>query len=129
MSVRPSDGPSAETAARIRAAVAADLHPRPARSSRARVVLAVSAAGIGLALAAVSFGKKLGAPIRQPREMAVALVVFAGAALLSRSLPPFVGGPGSARIRRARGARCRLGSVPTLGRSLGAGMAHRTLRP
>ncbi|MEJ7732106.1 MAG: NrsF family protein [Polyangiaceae bacterium] len=78
----------------------ADSAPARSASAAARRLVVLGASTLTLALAAVSFGKKLGAPRDNLRELAVGAVMLAGgAALVAIAMPPST---------RSRGVRLAL---------------------
>jgi hypothetical protein len=73
----------------VRASILSDLRPAPARSLASRAALVLAGALLGCGVAAVSFGKKLGAVVAHPLEDVVGLVaVGVSAYVVARALAP-----------------------------------------
>lgn len=95
-----SSGPPPALRDAIRASIAADLAPARSRGVRARAAIVATAAFAGCALAAVSFGKKPGAPLAHLVEDVVgALAIASAAGAIAGGLDPRSTSRRSARVK------------------------------
>jgi hypothetical protein len=82
------DLPPDALTAKIRALVAADLEPIAPRSARTRALLLAGGVALGVTLAAIAFGRAVGAPMQHRTETLVALAfAVAGALSVARAMP------------------------------------------